>query len=139
MRMWRFGSSRGDQTGRWHDAGNHNQLLFGAWISSGWCFPSAWQKTWMPGELSEQQVEQIMQEAQRPGSPLAVVTAEAAAPPSNAAAAEAAALALLKPFLKVPEVEAQAALAELLQSGPEEPHLSKSTDIDGQRRVRRER
>ncbi|WP_417913672.1 HI1506-related protein [Candidatus Electronema sp. JM] len=58
-------------------------------------------KTWMPGDLTEQQVEQIMQEAQRPNSPLTVMIADAA-------------LALLRPFLRVSETQAQAALAELL-------------------------
>ena len=77
-------------------------------------------KTWMPGELSEQQVEQITQEAQRPDSPLTVVTAEAAAP-ADSASAQRAALSLLRPFLHVPETQAQAALADLLHGGPEDP------------------
>jgi hypothetical protein len=67
----------------------------------------------------QQQVEQIMQEAQRPESPLTVMTADAALP-ADSNSAQQSALALLRPFLRVPEAEAQVAIAELLHGGPQE-------------------
>lgn len=80
-------------------------------------FHPAGAKEWPDGSFTDDQMVSIRKE------PLLVVQEEKSATadaPEDAYEAALAALALLRPFLKVPEGEAQAAIAELLHGGPAE-------------------
>lgn len=80
-------------------------------------FHPAGAKEWPDGSFDGQQLDSIRKE------PLLVVQEEKSATadaPEDAYEAALAALALLLPFLKVPEEEAQAAIADLLHGGPAE-------------------